>query len=87
MSRIKRYAPVFLLVFFLSTFAIVFHHHADGSDCHNCPACAAAHCTAVVIGMFALENAQPLATLELPSMLICYDSRAVAIPLPRAPPV
>jgi hypothetical protein len=86
MRRTGRFALLFLLVFVLSTFAIAFHHHADGADHRNCPACAAAHFPAAVSGVFALESPQPLAAPKAPFVPARYGFIRVAALLSRAPP-
>jgi hypothetical protein len=86
MGRMRRLALFFLIVFVLSTSAIAFHHHADGADHHNCPACAAAYCSAAVSGVFVLESPQLHATPKPPFVPIPYDFIRFAALLSRAPP-
>jgi hypothetical protein len=86
LKRTARFALFVVLLFILSTFALTFHHHAEGTDHPNCPACTAAHFPAAVTGVFALQSPQSIVALRTRIVSVHYASIQVNAFFSRAPP-
>jgi hypothetical protein len=43
MRRSKRFTGFLILIFLLSTFVVVSHHHENTADDHDCPICVASN--------------------------------------------
>jgi DUF2946 family protein len=85
----KRITVLFILLFLVSTFVAVSHHHENTADDHDCPICIAInHVPATSQSMVAFDSVP------------CFTERIVVAPLPlfaenlflyslnnRAPPV
>jgi hypothetical protein len=83
-----RLAFLFLLLFVLATFATAFHHHADGSEHHDCPVCSVGHLysSANVTSVFSITNQQPVSSNEIPNMsLLCNAVRVALLPSRASP--
>jgi hypothetical protein len=78
---------LFLVLFVLATFATAFHHHADGSEHHDCPVCSVGHhYSSASVTVFSITNQQPVASNEVLNVSLLYNSvRVVLLPC-RAPP-
>ena len=82
-----RLAFLFLLLFVLATLATAFHHHADGSEHHDCPVCTAGHhYSSASVTVFSVTNQQPVSRHEIPKVALLYDAIRVSLLPCRAPP-
>ena len=85
--KTRRWVLVFLFLFISATVATAFHHHADGSEHHDCPICVAGHRdSSVSVTVFSLTNQQPVSSNEIPKVVLLYNSIRVALLPCRAPP-
>jgi hypothetical protein len=87
MRQTGRLALFFLLLFVLATFATAFHHHADGSEHHDCPLCVAGHHhSSARVAVFSITNQQPVTSNEVLNVSLLYNFVRVSLLPCRAPP-
>jgi hypothetical protein len=87
MRKIRRWVPIFLVLFIAATMATAFHHHADGNEHHDCPVCTAGHhYSSASVAVFSITNQQPVSSNDIPKVSLLYNSLRVALLPCRAPP-